>query len=104
MKAFVFLALLCGLSCASARMSPVPGYFARDLLQAPNCGRIPNCNQCYNAKNDDAVTVLVCRVCNTGYRPTSDGSACGESSPAEPRSLKALLGGRYCDNNEGGSG
>lgn len=69
------LALLCGLACASARMSPV-----RSLQQAPNCARIANCDQCYNAKNDDAVTVLVCRVCVTGYRPNADGSACGEWS------------------------
>lgn len=76
MRCIVVLALLCGLAAASARMSPIEGM--RSLLQAPNCARIANCDQCYNAKNDDAVTVLVCRVCLTGYRPTSDGSACGE--------------------------
>jgi len=54
-------------------MAPISG---RSLLQQPNCGRITNCQECYNAKNDDSVTVLVCRVCATGYRPTSDGGAC----------------------------
>lgn len=79
MKAFALLALLCGLACASGRMSePTIDAGARGLLQAPSCARIANCDQCYNAKNDDSVTVLVCRVCTTGYRPTLDGSACGE--------------------------
>jgi hypothetical protein len=77
MRSLLVLALVCGLACASARMSPVEAG-VRSLLQAPNCARITNCDQCYNAKNDDAVTVLVCRVCNTGYRPNSDGSACGK--------------------------
>lgn len=79
MRALVLLALLCGLACASARLSPVES-FSRSLQQAPSCSRISNCDQCYNAKNDDAVTVLVCRVCNTGYRPTADGSACGKQA------------------------
>jgi hypothetical protein len=70
-------ALLCGLASASARRDMVLG---RTLLQqGPNCARIPNCNTCYNAKNDDAVTVLLCRVCANGYRPTADADQCGES-------------------------
>ena len=77
MRSLAVLALLCGLACASARMSPIEAGL-RSLLQQPNCGRISNCDQCYNAKNDDAVTVLVCRVCLTGYRPNADGSACGK--------------------------
>lgn len=76
MKAAIFLALLCGVACVSARLSPTEA--GRSLLQTPNCSRIANCDQCYNAKNDDAVTILVCRVCKTGYRPTTDGSSCGE--------------------------
>ena len=69
-------ALLCGLASATARD---PSFRGRALLQqAPNCARITNCNTCYNAKNDDSVTVLLCRVCNTGYRPTAEANECGK--------------------------
>jgi hypothetical protein len=82
MTALALLALACGLATAAARMAPVQATpFGRALQQQqPSCSRISNCEQCYNAKNDDSVTVLVCRVCATGYRPATDGSACGEQS------------------------
>jgi hypothetical protein len=75
-------ALLCGLASASARDMVL----GRTLLQqGPNCGRITNCTACYNAKNDDAVTVLLCRVCANGYRPTAEADQCGEFSVTNVR-------------------
>ena len=70
----LLVALLCGLASATAR-----SHRGRTLLQqAPNCARITNCNTCYNARNDDSVTVLLCRVCDTGYRPTAEANECGK--------------------------
>jgi hypothetical protein len=86
MRALALLALACGVAAAAAaRMAPTTEATGRSLLQGPTCSRISHCDQCYNAKNDDSVTVLVCRVCAVGYRPTADGSACGE--PLVPSEL-----------------
>jgi hypothetical protein len=86
MRALALLAFVCGVAAAAAARMMAPAESAgRSLLQGPSCSRISNCDQCYNAKNDDSVTVLVCRVCAVGYRPTTDGSACGE--PLMPSEL-----------------
>ena len=72
-------ALLCSLASASAVGRDAPTLSGRALLQqTPNCSRIMNCEQCFNAKNDDAVTVLLCRVCSKGYKPTAESDQCGK--------------------------
>jgi hypothetical protein len=94
MRTIVQLALLCGLVSVSSatRVTPtVDAAFGRILLQAPNCARIANCEQCYNARNDDAVTVLLCRVCQTGYRPTVDAAACGKWLQTSSAALASRL-------------
>lgn len=79
----VVTVVLSVIASASARLAPTTlhatdlSLSSRNLLQGPNCARISDCDQCYNAKNDDSLTVLVCRVCMPGYKPTTDGSACG---------------------------
>lgn len=66
--------------------SPLLGFqHSRSLVQDDdpdplNCTQIPNCmrGRCRNARKADGSTRLECVFCLEGYRPRSDGTACGE--------------------------
>ena len=46
--------------------------------QGLDCSRIPNCEQCFAARNDDSITEVFCRTCKVGYRAAAAGSSCGK--------------------------
>jgi hypothetical protein len=77
----VLILALCGwclvLAQAAVNHDSNQRMLGRHLLQAATCTRIPNCSQCSNAKDDNGVTVLVCRGCVSGYKPSLEGTACG---------------------------
>jgi hypothetical protein len=84
----VWLLLLIGISIYA------PCFGDRSLL-APDadittsalasCSRIRNCQTCYNSRDDDGLTIIVCRTCESGYRPASEGSVCSKC-PADLQS------------------
>jgi hypothetical protein len=51
----------------------------RSLHQSTACDAITNCEQCFTTKDEEAVTMLACRTCASGYRPSSDLTACGKT-------------------------
>jgi hypothetical protein len=51
----------------------------RSLHQSTACEAIRNCDQCFTTKDEESVTMLACRTCASGYRPSSDLTACGKT-------------------------
>ena len=75
------LLLLCLSVAACGRLQPKePGQNRkRSLLQNNVCDAIRNCKQCFTTKDEDSITMLVCRTCASGYQPTKDLTACGKA-------------------------